>query len=90
MTQADIKYAEAIEQLNVFLRPGIVSAYPPSRFEDLYKELQGLKGFFDTINWDKIVRESGETWIADLRKDEAFKEYYKLRTEIDRLEVLVK
>lgn len=100
MTQADIKprisneirdkYAEAIEQLNAFLHGGIASAYPPSRFEDLYKELQGLKGFFDTVNWDKIIRESGEMWIGDLRKDAAFKEYYKLRSEIDRLGVLVK
>lgn len=90
MTQADIKYAEAIECFNVFLGKGIVSAYSPAQFEDLYKELQGLKGFFDTVNWDKIVAESGETWIKDLRQDAAFKGYYKLRSEIDRLEVLVK
>lgn len=90
MTQADIKYAEAIETFNVFLGKGISSTWPSSRFEDLYKELQGLKGFFDTVDWDRIVRESGEDWITDLRKDTAFKEYYKLRSEIDRLEVLVK
>lgn len=86
MTQADIKYAEAIESFNVFLSKGTASAL----FEDLYKELQGLKGFFDTKDWDRIIKESGETWIADLRKDAAFKEYYKLRSEIDRLEVLVR
>ena len=82
-----------IEKLNVFMRDNDKASVPIKDFEDYYKQLRGIKAWFDTggtISWDKIESTAGIDWIKDIRKDSVFKEYYKIRREIDRLEVLVK
>lgn len=91
-SKAQEKYAEAIEALGMFLGDTMVTntAFPIAEFEPVYKELRGLQKFWDTKEWDVIERECGDPIVAKARADESFKQYFKLRAEIDRLEVLVK
>lgn len=91
-SKADEKYAEAVALLGDFLRDGIFveTTFPVETFEAVYMELRGLQKFWGTKEWDVIEKECGDPLVAKARKDEGFKQYFKLRAEIDRLEVLVK
>ena len=92
MTKADTNYVKAIEELSLFLTEITPesSDLSVSEFESLYKELRAMQRFWDTTKWDVIEKESGDVLVKEARSDDCFKKYYKLRTEIDRLEVLVK
>lgn len=70
------------------------SKVPLGKWEDRFKKLKGIRGFFGQP-WDQIERQIKasnypEEWIWESRKDEAFKKYYMLRTQADKLEVLLK
>jgi len=84
---AQEKYAEQIEKISGCLR---VAPPEAEEWEGCYKRLRALKGLWNNVSWDIIEAESGEEWIKDVRKNEKFKEYYKLRMEADRLEALAK
>ena len=85
------KYVAAIDDLTAYLhsitKPDLIEF---GHYENTYKKLKGVKKFYDNASWDVIEIDVKEQWLKDSRKDEQFKEYYKLRSEIERLEVLVK
>lgn len=69
------------------------TAVPLRDWEATYKQLRGIKGMWDTggtTSWEVVEKEVGAEWIKVARRDEKFKEYYRLRREADRLGVLVK
>ena len=58
-----------------------------------YKKMVATRKFFDSPSWDHLQKELeslGETWLTELRSDSNFKEFYKLKAEVERLEVLLK
>lgn len=62
-------------------------------YEAWYRKMVATRKFFDAPSWDHLQRtleSMEEGWLKDLRSDDNFKEYYKLRAEYDRLEVLLK
>ena len=78
-----------IKDLANLLRPKPESNLPLKDFEPTYKQLRGIKGYWE-CGWDEImVSLEHPEWIKVAREDEVFKEYYKLRVEIDRLEAMV-
>jgi hypothetical protein len=49
-------------------------------------QLKGIKGFWNELDWDQILIECPELeWIKAVRADAAFKEFYKLKTDLDEL-----
>ena len=92
-TRAETKYAQAIEKLNAYLHSTTKSMLVAfGEWERTYKGLQAVAKFWgvpDDASWDKVIKETKEEWIGEARKDKAFKGYYILRKEIDRLEVMV-
>ena len=59
----------------------------PSRdWDRLYMQLKGIKGFWNELDWDQILIECPELeWVKAVRADAAFKEFYKLKTDLDEL-----
>ena len=91
MNQTHVKMAELVEQISDLLRNANGGSIPVCEWEETYKELRGIKAWFgNEKSWDTVEKEAGDQWIKDARSDKAFKEYYKLRAEYDKLEVLVK
>lgn len=90
------KLTQQYEQLSALLK-GVdseVSTIPLEEYEARYKKLKAIHSFFG-LPWDQIEKEIKSTeykeeWIWESRKEPHFKKYYKLRAEIDKLEVLVK
>jgi hypothetical protein len=69
------------------------TAVPVADWEGTYKQLRGIKGMWDTggtVSWEVVEKETGAEWIKIARNDPKFKQYYMLRREADRLEVLCK
>lgn len=62
------------------------SHIPPREWDRLYMQLKGIKGFWDDLTWDQILIECPELeWVKPIRADETFREYYKLKTDLDEL-----
>lgn len=58
-----------------------------------YRKMVATRKFFNSPSWDHLQRELesfGEMWLGELRSDPDFKEFYKLKAEVERLEVLLK
>ncbi len=58
-----------------------------------YRKMVATRKFFGSPSWNHLQQELeslGETWLTGLRSDLNFKEFYKLKAEVDRLEVLLK
>lgn len=58
-----------------------------------YKRMVATRKWWDSPSWNHLQKELeslGETWLTELRSDLDFKEFYKLKAEVDRLEVLLK
>lgn len=90
MNKAEERYVTLIEQLSKYLRGiKVRETIPLGDYEGTYKKLRGLKGFYDGAPWDRIQKDIGSDWLKKVRSDEQFKEYYRIRVEIDKLEVLV-
>jgi len=54
-----------------------------------YLQLKGIKGFWNELTWDEILIECPELeWVKPIRADETFREFYKLKTDLDQLEQL--
>lgn len=89
--KSEQKCVELIGKISTFLKgldkPKTISL---SQYEAHYKRLRGIKKFYDNATWDIIEKDVTEDWLINARKDGQFKEYYKLRIEFDRLEVLAK
>jgi len=84
-----------VEKINQLLRDTkeAASKVPLADWEQTYRQLRGIKGMWDTggtVSWETVEKETGAEWIKIARNDPKFKEYYKLRREADRLEVLCK
>lgn len=80
------KVTEAVSELVKF-----------TKYEDgylaSYKKMVATRKFFDSPSWDHLQSELeslGEAWLKELRSDPNFKEFYRLKAEVDRLEVLLK
>lgn len=89
------RHTKAVENLNAFLESDVSngSAIPEDEWESRYKQLKGIRAWWG-IPWDKIeteirLSEYPEKWIWESRADGIFKEYYRLRSEIDKMEVLL-
>lgn len=90
MSKAEKMYIELMEKLSKYLRLlKVREQIPLGDYESTYKELRGLKGFYDNAPWDVIERETNSDWLKKVRSDKQFKEYHKIRAELDKLEVLV-
>ena len=66
---------------------------PIKDWEATYKQLRGIKGLWDTggtVSWEVVEKEIDAEWIRIARRDEKFKQYYKLRREADRLGVMAR
>jgi len=90
MTTAQDKMAAQIDLVSDYLKEARPDKIPVERYEDYYKKLRGIKKLFEGASWDEIEKEEGMEEVTLARSDEAFKQYFKLRTEADRLEVFVR
>lgn len=89
-------HLKLVEELSTFLHSGEVekSDIPAGEYESRYKQLKAIRDFFGK-SWNQIEVEIKSTdmpegWIWESRKDSAFKKYYGLRLQIDKMEVLIK
>jgi len=58
-------------------------------WDRVYLQLKGIKGFWNNLSWGEILVECPElSWVTELRSDETFREFYKLKTDLDQLESL--
>jgi hypothetical protein len=95
MTNASqIEYAKLVEKLSEYLKVDHKTDVPMTTWEEVYKRLRGIQKFFG-MTWDKIEKELArsefpEDWIPKVRADEAFRGYYKIRLELDKMGVLIK
>lgn len=83
------KVTEAVQKLLGFWKDGKYKL----GYEAQYRRMVATRKFFDSSSWDNLEKELeslGEFWLGKLRKDKNLKEYYSLRAEHDRLEVLLK
>jgi len=88
LSLAEERMAEQINTVSDYLKVVIPDKIPVEKYEWYYKKLRGIKQLMEGEPWDEI-----EKWDDDVkqaRKDESFKEYYKLRMEADRLEGFVR
>ena len=90
MSAAQLKMAAQIESISAYLKEVKPNKIPVDEYEDYYKKLRGIKELFEKAPWDEIEKEKGMEDVTLARKDEPFKEYYKLRMEADRLRGFVK
>ena len=59
-------------------------------WDRVYLRLKGIKGFWNNLSWSEILVECPElSWVTELRSDETFREFYKLKTDLDELESLI-
>jgi len=62
---------------------------PPDKWDRTYLQLKGIKGFWNELGWDEILKEYPELfWVKEIRADETFREFYKLKTDLEQLESL--
>ena len=55
-------------------------------WDRVYLQLKGIKGFWNNLSWSEILVECPElSWVTELRSDETFREFYKLKTDLDEL-----
>ena len=55
-------------------------------WDRIYMQLKGIKGFWNELSWDEILIECPElSWVIPIRSDPVFREYYKLKTDLDEL-----
>lgn len=90
MSASQLKMAAQIESISTYLKEVKPDKIPVEQYEDYYKKLRGIKELFDKAPWDEIEKEEGMEDVKLARKDEAFKKYYALRMEADRLEVFAR
>ena len=58
-------------------------------WDRVYLQLKGIKGFWNNLSWSEILVECPElSWVTELRSDETFREFYKLKTDLEQLESL--
>lgn len=93
---AEQKYLQLMSDLKKFLnsKEAEESRIPLKEWESRYTQLKAIREWWD-IPWDEIEREVKktpypETWIWESRGDPAFKKYYALRMELDKMETLMK
>lgn len=93
---AQQRHAQAVEALNNYLKTDAPnqSMIPADEWEDRFKQLKAIRAWWG-VAWDQIEREVKrseypEKWIWESRADEAFKRYYQLRMEIEKMEALLK
>jgi len=61
----------------------------PERWDKIYMQLKGIKGFWDELTWDQILEEFPELfWVKEVREDETFRAFYKIKTDLEQLESL--
>ncbi len=68
------------------------TAVPLDDFESTYRQLRGIKDFWDTggkVSWKYIEGVVDAEWIGTARGDDVFRKYYKYRMEADRLEKML-
>ena len=87
MSLAQEKMAEQINTVSDYLKTVIPDKIPVEKYEWYYKKLRGIKQLMDGEPWDEIERWDEDVKLA--RSDDAFKEYYKLRMEADRLDKFI-
>jgi hypothetical protein len=59
---------------------------PPDKWDRTYLQLKGIKGFWNELGWNEILIECPElSWITEIRSDETFRSFYKLKTDLDEL-----
>ena len=89
--RAEQAAADIINKVTDLIKSDRLSAVSREEWHQTYKKLKSIKSLFDPNNkltWEQIIKESGETWIKGVRQDEVFKEYYKLRKEFDKINIL--
>lgn len=93
---AERKYEILLEKLTAFLKSPEAgqSKIPIKEWEDRYTRLKAIRDWWG-INWNEIERqvrssEYPEPWIWESRADPAFKKYYELRMQLDKMEVLIR
>jgi len=65
-------------------------AVPPDKWDIMFMQLRGIKGFWDEYTWDEILLMCPELeWVKGVRADETFKQVYKVLVEIEQLEKLI-
>lgn len=87
MNESQKKYLSAIEELSKFLATDFETKYSHNDLESMYKTLIATKKFLDE-SWSEIEDIEYCGWIKEARQDVGFKQYVKLRMEIDKWEVL--
>jgi hypothetical protein len=66
-------------------QPSILS---PNDWNKTYMQLKGIKGLLED-SWEEIIKEYSELgWVAELRADPTFKQFYKLKSDLEELESL--
>jgi len=61
----------------------------PDKWDRTYMQLKGIKGFWNELDWDQILIECPELdWVKGIRADPTFREFYKLKGDLDQLEQL--
>jgi hypothetical protein len=64
----------------------LVGGTTPDEWDATFMQLKGIKGFFDDMSWDEIIKEFPELdWVTNIRSDPTFREYYKLKTDLEEL-----
>jgi hypothetical protein len=58
-------------------------------WDRVYLQLKGIKGFWNELSWDEILIECPELeWVKEVRTNEVFRMYYKLKTDLEQLQSL--
>lgn len=61
----------------------------PDKWDRVFLQLKGIKGFWNELSWDEILIECPELeWVKGIRADETFRSFYKLKTDLGQLESL--
>ena len=65
------------------------TSIPSDKWDRLYMQLKGIKGYWNELTWDEILIECPELeWVKPIRADETFKQFYKLMGDLDQLKQL--
>ena len=87
MNESQKKYLDAVKEFSKFLASDFETKYNHDDLESMYKMLIATKKFLEEP-WSEIENIEYCEWIKEARDDPGFKQYVKLRMEIDKWEVL--